>query len=405
MNIYFNMVGKLSIGKETDTFKPYSEQKFQSGWTSRTLNFNCLSGDNRFRMQVRGGHQTDINKDDFVYVFTKRNDSEKGETIRLDFKDRLKFKDMNLVPDYRKYIIDLEVPGRRWKIENCISKHEAGEEVNESDLKEIGLDNVGQLDEAFVKSKALRFQFLSQWDYAEFLNRVITSGKYDKEMFHISGVHMFEYNENKGTFYEHFEPQNIYRVSNVEEKSTESIKFYFNKESFVEYEEKNKTMVLGKVMVYDGKRKSDIPCDYTLTINRPSDNSDPKFVKQYEKICSMFKVNDGSWKEVGIVVDLLDGAQRKKITFDDLDEDTQENILLELTTLEDVQRELGGTMYGKKVKESRFSKLARGYCKSGVVDTVYDDEYFKIKSLNEDVNVFEDNNDEDDIDLFDGLDI
>ena len=77
----------------------------------------------------------------------------------------------------------------------------------------------------------------------------------------------------------------------------------------------------------------------------------------------MFEVDGDAVKELGVVVTLLDGAQKTAISLEDLDEDTQDNILLGLTTLEDVVRELGGSVYGERITENRFSKLGRGYAK------------------------------------------
>ena len=65
----FEMVGKISLGKETDKFKPYSEHKYDSGWVKRRIMFNAICGDNRHLLTVDAGSFADGHGD--VYTFSK----------------------------------------------------------------------------------------------------------------------------------------------------------------------------------------------------------------------------------------------------------------------------------------------------------------------------------------------
>ena len=49
----FEMIGKISLGKETEKFKPYSETTYDSGWVKRRIMFNAICGDNRHLLTVR----------------------------------------------------------------------------------------------------------------------------------------------------------------------------------------------------------------------------------------------------------------------------------------------------------------------------------------------------------------
>ena len=51
----FEMTGKLSIGKDTEKFHPYSENKYESGWVRKQLLFNATCGDNRHMLTVNAG--------------------------------------------------------------------------------------------------------------------------------------------------------------------------------------------------------------------------------------------------------------------------------------------------------------------------------------------------------------
>ena len=60
---------------------------------------------------------------------------------------------------------------------------------------------------------------------------------------------------------------------------------------------------------------------------------------------------------IGITVNIINGADSVKITMDDLDDETKENIEAGWTTFEKVVREMGGNKIGEYVSELRFSGL------------------------------------------------
>ena len=76
---------------------------------------------------------------------------------------------------------------------------------------------------------------------------------------------------------------------------------------------------------------------------------------------------------------LLNGAQRKELDLDDLDEETRENIELGLITMEDVKRELGiSNTFGDRVQEYQIIGLMSGFAK-GASDTAFTEEDFQLK--------------------------
>lgn len=411
MSVNFEMIGKLAIGKESDKFKPYEETKYDSGWINRVLKFNCVSGDNRFMLQVKGGCNEDQSNE--ILVFSKGGTNEngekvKGESFKIPFKERINHPRMGEIAEWKKFVIDLEIPGRRWKLQHTLDKYKEGNEITEEDLKSLGIEKVEDLKSEYEKSCKKRKEFLSEWDYAEFIKKVIDSGKYTDKKFKIKGEHQYQYNEEKNRFYENYVPNRIYlALDDEEEIATENAVVYFNSESLEDAtEEKGKYFVKSKIFVYNNKRKCNIPCDYIFVFDGASEDADDKAKKMVNAKVKLFSVYDDKWREVGIVNTLFDGAQKETIEFDDLDEDTQDNILMGLTTLEDVQEELGGSKYGDHIREARFTKLAKGYSK-GSADTVYTDENMVIKPLvneNDKEDLFDENNEEDlfneDDDLF-----
>ena len=403
MAVTFEMVGKLSVGKDSDKFKSYEEIKYDSGWINRTLKFNVTSGDSRFMLQIKGGCFEDQHND--IYVFSKDGvDDEgkrvKGEGFTIPFKERLKHPRLAEVAEWKKFVIDLEEPGRRWKLQNAAERLKEGKEFNDVELRELGVGSAEEIPTAYEKSCKKRKEFISEWDYAEFIKKMIDSGKYANKKFKIRGEHQYQYSEQNKRFYSNFVPTRIYLAEDdAIETATENAIVYFNSESLEDVsEEKGKYYVNAKIFVYDSNRKSNIPCDYMITFNATPADADERTKKMVNAKVKMFTIDSDEWRELGVVNTLIDGAERMAIEFDDLTEEQQDNILMGLTTLEDIRAEMGGSVYGDRIQEARFTKLAKGYS-GGSKDSVYTDEDFEIKPIgaDEEEDLFDE---EDDDDLF-----
>ena len=121
----FEMTGKLSISKESDKFHPYQEKQFDSGWIRKQLMFNVACGDNRHMLTVTSGAFADGHGD--VYTFSKSGVNEdgnkvKGESLKIPFKERLTSPKLAEVAEFKKFIFDLEKPGRRYKLEKAAER-------------------------------------------------------------------------------------------------------------------------------------------------------------------------------------------------------------------------------------------------------------------------------------------
>ena len=76
----FEMTGKLSISKETEKFKPWSEKTYDSGWVKRRLLFNVECGDNK--MCIRDSNMAKPSGLDFSNVSHVRVWHEQFEKIK-----------------------------------------------------------------------------------------------------------------------------------------------------------------------------------------------------------------------------------------------------------------------------------------------------------------------------------
>jgi len=384
----FEMIGKISLGKETEKFKPYSEHTYDSGWVKRKIMFNAICGDNRHLLTVDAGSFSDGHGD--VYTFSKGSVDDsgnkvKGESLKIPFKDRLTSPKLAEVAEFKKFIFDLEKPNRRYKLEKAAEKVKEGTSLTDEELRELGIESEADINDALDKSNKKRHEFISEWDFAEFIKKVIDSGKYSDKKFYIKGNANYSYSDNKNQVYESYVPQRIYLADDdSDEYSTATIKMIFNTDSLDEMsvEEKGKYYVNGYMFEYDSNRKSNIPVPVTLTIPVVANDADDKTKKKVNAIKHKFMVDDDTYKELGVEVNMLNGAQKVEITDDMLTDEQKEDLDCGLITLDDIRADLGGSVYGDRVQEYQFKKIVRGYTK-GRVDTVYTEDDMVIKPLEE----------------------
>ncbi|MBL4951064.1 hypothetical protein JK635_02265 [Neobacillus sp. YIM B02564] len=377
----FEIIGKLSISKETEKFKPYESQSFPSGWAKSRLLFNVQSAENRHMLTIEGMYKEDGTG--LVYTFTKgtidqkTNEKIKGENIQIPWKDRNKPENIEKVAEFKKYIIDLEQYGRRYKLENAIKKQVEGT-ITDEELNELGL-SAEELQYELEQSKKKRKEFLTEYDFTEFLHKLLLSDKLKDKVFKVLGniIHS-EYN---GKIYKKLVPTRIYLVpSDTEQTSTGNITIFFNKDSLDtrSYESSKKYYINGFVRDYDSQRKENIPCPVQLVIDDTS--KDEKKSKIVNVIKKQFEVDDDSWKEFGVKVKILDGAQKVDITEDMLTDFQKEMLELGAIDMDDIRKEIGGDIYGERVQEMVIVNVSRGYTK-GRKDTVFLDSDFVVKPI------------------------
>jgi hypothetical protein len=318
-----------------------------------------------------------------IYTFTKgetnptTHERTKGENIQIPWKDRNKPEIIEQIAEFKKYVVDLEQYGRRYKLENAVKKQEEGS-LTDEDLKELNLD-AEELQHELELSKKRRKEFLSEYDFTEYLYKIISSDKLKDKVFKVSGN--IVYKEYNGKIYKSLVPSRLYLVtSDTEQTSTGQITVFYNKESLDvgSYEATKKYYINGFVREYDGQRKETISIPIQLVLD--DTNEDEKASKTVKVLKRQFEVDDDSWKEFGLKVRLLDGAQKVEITEDMLTDFQKEMLELEAITMDEIRREIGGDVYGDKVQEIVITNVSRGFTK-GRKDTVFVDSDFVIKTI------------------------
>ena len=393
-NNTFEFVGKLSIGKESEKFKPYTTESYPSGWTNNKLLFNVVAGDNRHMLESKGGYFA--NGEGKIYTFSKGGkDAEgnqiKGEKLEILWKNRFNPKEVEKVAEFKKFVIDLEEYGRRYKLERILDGT-----ASEKDVEEL---NVEDINTEIENSRKKRKEFIAESDYTEYLYKVISSGKVDNRLFKVLGNIVYQYSDKTGKYYRKYVPSRIYLVEkDAIPTSTGQLTVFFNKDSVDKslLSKTNKININTYIREYDNTRKETIGCPVTLVLDTSKDETNEANKKLNNLFEKQFTVKDKTWKEIGVKIKILDGSQKVEITPDMLDETQQELLELGAITLDDIRKEMGDTpLYGDRISEMVIVNVAKGYTK-GRKDTLYNADDFIVKPLEiKKDNKSNDNNDED----------
>ena len=321
-----------------------------------------------------------------------------GEQIEILWKDRKDPKQIEKVANFRRLVADIEESGRRQALERLATNLHEGTPVTEKDLEAVGLTDESEVASALEESKKKHVEFLSEWDFAEFVHNMLESREYDDKKFYIRGVIDIQYNAEKKTWYTSLKPQRIYLAkSDEEEYCTGSCKLYYTKDAVNDalLEEKEKYVVTAYTFERDSTLKENIP--YQVSISIPSKIphvkgiDDGKDELRAKGVVKKFTVNEDVVKEYGIEFEMLDGAQKKEITEDMLSDTQKDDLEMGLITWEDIEADFGSDIYGEKVTEYVYKGVMKGYT-SGPEDVVMEtskldiDTYFDYKTTEDDEN-------------------
>ena len=374
MSINFEIVATLKAAKETDAFKPFEVRDFNSGWQNTRYRFNAISGTNRFQLEIAGGKWKDDKKNQ-ILTFTRAETGKKPEKLTVKWEDRKSKEIIDQVAGYRIYTCNLLTFDER-----------------------KALEDEGKAEEAQKKNH----QFLEKTEYAALVKRVIDSGKYVDAKFRILGTIEFQYSESKNQFYRTLSVDKMYRVADDTPCKTEMTLNAFYTEDAVDadsYDDTKKYFFNCFTDHYFSSVKANRFVPLTLVINGNGDEKAEKKANAFKKMFEKFD-DEATVRKVGLVCQMIDGAESVAITYADLDDETKENIDAGLISEEDAIKALGGNMMGNRVTEYRVQSLSRTSTK-GSEPTVYTEDDIRklpvIEEVEEEVNIFGNDDDSDDI--------
>ena len=368
--ISFEIIGTLKGIKDNDKFSAMDIRDFESGWQTTRYRWNVLSGNSRFMVEINGGKWADEKKNK-ILTFSRATEGKKGEKMEVKWADRKNPEIMEKVAGFKIYTC------------NLLTFDE------QSALKDEGKE-----DEVNKKNH----QFLEQTEYAALVKRVIDSGKYNDAKFRITGTVDFQYSAKDNRFYRTLSVQKMYKVpSDTPCKAEMTINAFYTDDAIDSdsYDDNKKYFFNCYTDYYFSTVKGNRFVPMTLVINGNGDEKAEKKANSFKKILEKFD-DEATVRKVGLVCQMIDGAEEQAITYDDLDEETRDNIDMGLIELDDAIKAVGGTMFGQRITEYRVKSLARNSAK-GSEPTVYIEDDLKklpvVEANEETVDLFEDDED------------
>lgn len=385
----FDFVGKITPCKATENFKPYGTTQFPgSDWGKKQIKFNVIAGNNRHLVEV--SELVNVTNPGSMKVYTtNRTEDGKYENVQIAFKDRFNEDIVSQVAPFKKFVIDTDLYEHRADLEVAVEKFADGT-ITDEQIAYLGINGLEACKAALEMSREKKQEYISAYDFIDRINEVVNSADISNMMFRVTGVIEFEYNEAKDIWYRKFNVQRIYRVKpDTEPSSKGTFDFFFGKDAVdnSDFDETKKLHINGYVQQYLNKFKKAFMCPLALTVDGNGEKGE-KLAEVWTKKFS-FDNSDSDYREIGLTVEILNGAQKVELTEDMLTEDQKENIEFGLCTMEDIIKELGGDVYGDRVTDIVIRGIAKGYS-NGAKDTAYTEDDFG-KPHNE----FDDDDDDD----------
>lgn len=327
----FNFVGKIVPIKDTENFKGYTETVYDSKWMKQRLVFNLVSGDNRHLVEINAGRWQDDKKNSVIYTMSRATEGKKSEKIQIPWEKRNDPKTIDTVAGNRIFTIDTDYFAHRKELE------EAGDTA------------------ALEESNKKRRHFLAETDFCDFAKKVVYSDKIKDWTFRVSGNIVYTYSEKSGRYYQAYEVNKIYRVDdNTEPTCNINIPFFFA-EGFMDkdsLEETGKAIMSGYTDFYVAETKKNWFCPVTLVVRGDSD-----VVDITEELLNNFE--DSEICKAVLSCQAINGAQKRDINIEDLDERTQKAIKAGIMSEVQAIRNAGGQVYGDRIQEMRFKEILK----------------------------------------------
>lgn len=329
----FSFVGKIVPVKDTEKFKGYTETVYDSKWMKQRLVFNVVAGDNRHLVEINAGKWQDDKKNSVIYTMSKATKGKKSEKIQIPWDKRNDPKTIETVSGNRIFTIDTDYMNFKHRMK----------------LQESG--DIQALEESNKK----RRHFLAGTDFCDFAKKVVYSDKIKDWTFRINGDIVYTYNAKTGLYYQTYEVNKIYRVNDdVAPTSDINMTFYFA-EGFMDkdsVDESGKAMMSGFTTFYDSNTKKNWFCPVTLAIR-----NDAETINLTEEILSNFE--DTEICKAVLSCQAINGAQRRDVKVEDLDERTQKAIKAGVMSEAQAIRNVGGQVFGERIQEIRFKEIIK----------------------------------------------
>ena len=373
----FEFVGTLSIPKATEKFKPVADYD-KSHWKGHKVTFQVKNNENNTQLvEVMGG----FNKDGSTVIKTTANekgDDGKYKKLEIKWADRNKPENIQAVANFRKFVFDMDVEADRWAIQRQIKALEASS--TDSDAIVFLQENYGMTEGAnalefakdlLAKSLAKRKEFLSEYDFVEFLKTAIP--KCGNNVFVVTGV--IESSIYNGNGSQKFKVQQVKLAApGTPQKFRGEMEIYFDNSCLDEsmFTDIRKYCLNGYVRNYSSAHKKEIGIPTTVVIDGSKfDASNEIATRQLNFLKSLFTVEEKeNFSVCGVKCVFANGVQKVEVTEDMLSDFERTQIELGLANLDDFKKAYGQAN-GEREREIKVVGLSTQYLKTGSKETAY----------------------------------
>ena len=373
----FEFVGTLSIPKATEKFKPVADYD-KSHWKGHKVTFQVKNNENNTQLvEVMGG----FNKDGSTVIKTTANekgDDGKYKKLEIKWADRNKPENIQAVANFRKFVFDMDVEADRWAIQRQIKALEASS--TDSDAIVFLQENYGMTEgvnalefakDLLAKSLAKRKEFLSEYDFVEFLKTAIP--KCGNNVFVVTGVIESSIYNGKGS--QKFKVQQVKLAApGTPQKFRGEMEIYFDNSCLDEsmFTDIRKYFLNGYVRNYSSAHKKEIGIPTTVVIDGSKfDASNEIATRQLNFLKSLFTVEEKeNFSVCGVKCVFANGVQKVEVTEDMLSPFEKEQIFLGLASIEDFKKAYGQAN-GEREREIKVVGLSTQYLKTGSKETAY----------------------------------
>ena len=373
----FEFVGTLSIPKATEKFKPVADYD-KAHWKGHKVTFQVKNNENNTQLvEVMGG----FNKDGSTVIKTTANekgDDGKYKKLEIKWADRNKPENIQAVANFRKFVFDMDVEADRWAIQRQIKALEASS--TDSDAIVFLQENYGMTEgvnalefakDLLAKSLAKRKEFLSEYDFVEFLKTAIP--KCGNNVFVVTGVIESSIYNGKGS--QKFKVQQVKLAApGTPQKFRGEMEIYFDNSCLDEsmFTDIRKYFLNGYVRNYSSAHKKEIGIPTTVVIDGSKfDASNEIATRQLNFLKSLFTVEEKeNFSVCGVKCVFANGVQKVEVTEDMLSPFEKEQIFLGLASIEDFKKAYGQAN-GEREREIKVVGLSTQYLKTGSKETAY----------------------------------
>ncbi len=354
----FNFIGTITPLKASDKFKPYMEISNEKG-TTKIFKFSVRCGADQHMVQFTSWTPADGSHRD---IRAKKRENNKLTDFTVKWADRNKASVLAKTDEISKYIVDSNPSGRVADLEHLVEAFKDGS-ITDEKMNKFGVKSLEEAEKVYNEAKESRYECLAPSDYIGKLKDFVESKPEGK--FQIQGD--YELSQSQGNWYSALKVRKITRYIDKEDEdvyaSNLSLKMLIIPDS-VDNAPDDRLVVTGYVPVYAGRNVDDtykyLYAPVAVVAYKTEENA--KKVAGYNKFIGYSEDDDVELaKEIGLRCRLHNGSERVKLTYDMLTDEQKELVDFEIVTIEDIEKDMNGGVYGEKKTDIEILGFGRGF--------------------------------------------